>query len=158
MISLTQAMQKIHGIEQLDISKEEAEERIVYEELMTEQISLQQRKHRRMQENLPPNKFSSTEVKKILNLFPFQFTKDQQKGLKDIINDLGSTVPMMRLIQGDVGCGKTAIAFAAGILMNTNGFQVALMCPTESLARQHFKNYKRFSHAEKMPYSLGVQS
>ena len=52
MISLTQAMQKIHGIEQLDISKEEAEERIVYEELMTEQISLQQRKHRRMQENL----------------------------------------------------------------------------------------------------------
>ena len=149
MISLTQAMQKIHGIEQLDISKEEAEERIVYEELMTEQISLQQRKHRRMQENLLPNKFSSTEVKKTLNLFPFQFTKDQQKGLKDIIDDLGSTVPMMRLIQGDVGCGKTAIAFAAGILMNTNGFQVALMCPTESLARQHFKNLQKiFPHGK----------
>ena len=49
----------------------------------------------------------------------------------------------MRLIQGDVGCGKTAIAFAAGILMNSNDFQVALMCPTESLARQHYKNLNK---------------
>ena len=138
-----------------NVSEIECENRIVYEELMTEQISLQQRKYRRLQNKILPNHFAEKIIKNTLQKFPFTFTGDQQKCLNEIITDLSKTSPMMRLIQGDVGCGKTAIAFAAGILMNSNDFRVALMCPTESLARQHYKNLNKIYPGSQNALLLG---
>ncbi|MFB6291133.1 MAG: ATP-dependent DNA helicase RecG [Candidatus Bipolaricaulia bacterium] len=73
---------------------------------------------------------------------PFSLTEDQEVVLEEIIADLESSKPMNRLLQGDVGTGKTVIAAAAGYVTSTSGFQTALMAPTTVLAEQHFRNLK----------------
>ena len=74
-------------------------------------------------------------IKKIL---PFHPTPAQKRVLKEIAEDMGKPYPMRRLLQGDVGSGKTIVAFEAAIIAIENGYQVALMAPTEILAQQHF--------------------
>src|SRR5437016_12423875 len=80
------------------------------------------------------------DVKKIL---PFHPTAAQKRVLKEIVDDLKASYPMIRLMQGDVGSGKTIVAFEAIVIAVSNGFQAALMAPTEILAEQHFLNAKR---------------
>jgi ATP-dependent DNA helicase RecG len=79
-------------------------------------------------------------VKKVLSLLPFQLTADQRKALNEIARDLKGEHPMNRLLQGDVGCGKTAVATIVMMIAAENGYQSALMAPTEILAAQHFRN------------------
>tara|TARA_Y100001954_G_scaffold45419_1_gene47293 strand:+ start:3372 stop:5405 length:2034 start_codon:yes stop_codon:yes gene_type:complete len=81
-------------------------------------------------------------LKSILKLFPFDLTTDQSNVVNEIIKDLDSSKPMIRLLQGDVGTGKTCIAIIASVIAIQNNSQVALMCPTESLAQQHFIEFK----------------
>ena len=81
------------------------------------------------------------EIKKTL---PFDLTLAQQKVLKDIFSDLQSPHPMHRLLQGDVGCGKTVIALMSALVCAKAGYQTAIMVPTEILAEQHYKNASRF--------------
>jgi ATP-dependent DNA helicase RecG len=79
-------------------------------------------------------------VKRIL---PFHPTNAQKRVLKEIVDDLSRPVPMNRLLQGDVGCGKTIVALEAGAVAIENGYQVALLAPTEILAEQHYFNTRR---------------
>lgn len=79
-------------------------------------------------------------IKKFLNSLPFQLTKAQLKVLHEIRKDLESDKPMNRLLQGDVGSGKTIVALIAMLIVVTNGCQAILMAPTEILADQHYKN------------------
>src|SRR5205807_7433976 len=79
-------------------------------------------------------------IKKIL---PFHPTPAQKRVLKQIADDMGKPYPMRRLLQGDVGSGKTIVAFEAAIIAIENGYQVALMAPTEILAQQHYFNARR---------------
>lgn len=74
---------------------------------------------------------------------PFKLTDAQKKALKDIFNDMKSSKQMNRLLQGDVGSGKTVIAFISGVLAVKNGYQVAFISPTEILAEQHYNNFKK---------------
>ena len=83
---------------------------------------------------------------KILNKLEFTLTKDQFKTLQEINSDLSSTNKMFRLLQGDVGSGKTIVSLLASYNTINSGFQVAFMAPTEILARQHF-NFARFKRA-----------
>src|SRR5207237_6253237 len=80
------------------------------------------------------------QVKMIL---PFHPTAAQKRVLKQIVDDLKAPYPMIRLLQGDVGSGKTIVAFETIVIAVSNGFQAALMAPTEILAEQHFLNAKR---------------
>ena len=77
--------------------------------------------------------------KKLTSLLPFSLTKDQLTALNDIYKDLNSSSPMFRLLQGDVGSGKTIVAFYSLIHVVEANYQGALMAPTEVLAKQHFK-------------------
>src|SRR2546427_9189085 len=76
-------------------------------------------------------------------ILPFHPTGAQKRVLKEIVEDLKAEYPMIRLLQGDVGSGKTIVAFEAIVISVSNGFQAALMAPTEILAEQHFLNAKR---------------
>src|SRR5206468_6075059 len=79
-------------------------------------------------------------IKKIL---PFHPTAAQKRVLKEIASDMEKPFPMRRLLQGDVGSGKTIVAFEAAIIAVENGYQVALMAPTEILATQHYLSARR---------------
>lgn len=76
--------------------------------------------------------------------FPFELTGDQKKALEEIKLDLKKEIPMHRLVQGDVGSGKTAVAFSALIQCAANGYQGAMLAPTQILANQHFENFCKF--------------
>ena len=88
-------------------------------------------------------KFSEETQKKIINKLDFDLTNDQKKSLKDINKDLNSKSKMFRLLQGDVGSGKTIVSLLSALNVINSGFQVAFMAPTEILARQHFNLAKR---------------
>ncbi|WP_208438359.1 DEAD/DEAH box helicase, partial [Bartonella taylorii] len=77
-------------------------------------------------------------TKKLLHALPFQLKNGQREAIKDIANDLASPEPMLKLLQGDVGAGKTVVALIAMAQIAENAGQSALMAPTEVLARQHF--------------------
>ncbi|MEJ5165960.1 MAG: ATP-dependent DNA helicase RecG [Thermoanaerobaculia bacterium] len=81
--------------------------------------------------------------KKVREVLPFKLTEDQKKVLKEIASDLSSSKPMYRLLQGDVGCGKTIIALISSIIALENGYQVAFMAPTSILAEQHFERFSK---------------
>ena len=78
-----------------------------------------------------------------LDQLPFKLTNGQEFALKDILSDLTQTIPMHRLLQGDVGAGKTVVAAIAAIQAIGNGYQVALMAPTEILANQHYQSFTK---------------
>ena len=79
----------------------------------------------------------------MINNLPFELTKDQLKSVKDIYDDLISNNRMNRLLQGDVGSGKTIVSFIALYINYLSGYQGALMAPTEILASQHFTNFQK---------------
>lgn len=85
--------------------------------------------------------FPNTDTKRLLNSLPFSLTNAQKKVIKEIKADFSSGKLMNRLVQGDVGSGKTAVAQAAAYISANNGFQTALMAPTELLAKQHFESF-----------------
>ena len=94
------------------------------------------------QGNKPVRIFDTEKIKAKLKQLPFTFTKDQLQALNDILKDLSSPKPMYRLVQGDVGCGKTAVAVFALYAAVLAGYQAALLAPTEILARQHLQSLK----------------
>ncbi len=92
--------------------------------------------------SIPEDLFSS-----FRNFFPFSLTQDQVKSVKEIVKDLKSGRPMSRLLQGDVGCGKTLIAAVASYITIHNNYQVAVMVPTQVLAQQHYEYFLSLSQS-----------
>src|SRR5207249_5702070 len=87
-------------------------------------------------------------------VLPFKLTAGQRRALKDIVDDLQRPQPMNRLLQGDVGVGKTIVALLAALVVMENGLQVAFMAPTEILAEQHFLNISRLLQASHFRVAL----
>ena len=116
---------------------EAARGRFIFEELFLSQVLVYLRKAKRVFQTGANFKILKSTIDKIRNNLGFKLTLSQEKSLAEIVADLGKSYPMHRILQGDVGCGKTAIAtFAIGICADC-GFQAALMVPTEVLAFQH---------------------
>ena len=116
-----------------------ARRRLVFDELLCSQMAMFQIKGRiKQQKGFMLNDVSTEAFTQSL---PFKFTKAQQAALDDILRDMQNSYVMNRLIQGDVGSGKTAVAMAAAFAVINSGFQAALMAPTEVLARQHFNSF-----------------
>lgn len=113
--------------------------RVQLEELLAQQISLQRAHSERQKRPAPEIPVGSKLVEKLLKLLPFKLTQAQLRCWHQISSDLNKTYPMNRLLQGDVGSGKTAVAALAAASAIDSGYQVALMAPTEILAEQHYR-------------------
>ncbi len=146
---LSQAFQILHGIkspkEITATSIMKATERLAYEEFYADQLKIITRRRFIKKKVAPIISFKNDH--EIRSNLPYLLTDDQTKAIEEIHSDLESGHPMMRMLQGDVGCGKTIVAFMVAINCIQQGFQVALMCPTEALALQHIRSFKSlFSH------------
>jgi len=123
----------------------DSKKRLVFDELFLLQIKFLIRK-RKKNKNVIAKKLPQKKslLKEFLNAFPFELTKSQENVLNEIKEDLSNPVPMSRLLQGDVGSGKTIIAIASLLLVIEKNLQGAFMVPTEVLAEQHYKNLLKY--------------
>ena len=135
------AIRAIHFPESLQQAAE-AKRRLVFEELL--QLSLGIKLRRQGKRQTGGNAFADTDFSAFLNALPFAPTGAQLRCIQQIAADLAKAEPMNRLLQGDVGSGKTAVAAAAVYLAAANGMQSAVMAPTEVLAEQHAETFRRF--------------
>ncbi|WP_372740930.1 ATP-dependent DNA helicase RecG [Neptunomonas sp.] len=121
-----------------------AQRRLAFEELLAHHLTLLQLRHK-VQENgaplLPPRHQLTAEF---LTQLPFRLTTAQQRVGEEVSADLTKPLPMLRLVQGDVGSGKTVVAALAALQTVENGYQAAVMAPTEILAEQHFINFSQW--------------
>jgi len=149
LIPPREALWKVHwpeageSFEDLQTAHTPAHIRLIFEELFFVELGLElKRREQKAQTGIAfqLNENVRAAIKKIL---PFHPTEAQKKVLKEIAADMGKPSPMRRLLQGDVGSGKTIVAFEAAIIAIENGYQVALMAPTEILAQQHYFSARR---------------
>lgn len=142
--SWRQAIQAAHMPQhKKDLSLESpARQRLVFDELLAQHITLQQsvRANRGVARALPATQLRE----RLLETFPFRLTASQTKAIAEIGQEMCKTTPMLRLLQGDVGSGKTAVALAASVQAIDSGYQVAFLAPTDILAMQHFNAMQKF--------------
>jgi ATP-dependent DNA helicase RecG len=138
LLELPVAISQAHYPENED-TKDKARVRLAFDELFLLQLGVMSKK-RQWQESRPGTPFDvkKTVLKQFLGSLPFTLTSAQDKVLGEILSDLSQTRPMCRLLQGEVGSGKTVVAAAALLVAAANGYQGAFMAPTEILAEQHF--------------------
>src|SRR5206468_5719075 len=136
-------------------SLEQARRRFIYQELLVLQLALAIRKWRLAhQRQAPPLPTSSKIDARITRLFAFELTAAQRQAIDEIAADMARSFPMNRLLQGDVGSGKTVVAMYAMLLAVAHGYQAALMAPTEILARQHLQTLATALAASKVRLAL----
>lgn len=121
-----------------------AQQRLIFEELLTHQLSLQRLREQIRSQRAIACSPSKTLIPTYLKTLPFAPTKAQQRVFQEISYDLAQPIPMLRLVQGDVGAGKTVVAALSALQMIEKDYQVALMAPTEILAEQHFATFKQW--------------
>lgn len=140
LISLDRAIRQIHFPDS-DEDMQKARYRLIFEELLTLQLGLLKLKGRNKAEtNL---KITADFTEEFKSLLPFEMTNAQQRAIKDCLSDMAGDYPMSRLLQGDVGSGKTAVAAGLCYSVIKNGYQCALMAPTEILAVQHYEGLSK---------------
>lgn len=137
LVGLSEAIKQIHFPDSNKLL-EAAKRRLAFDELLLLQINAQANKKKWVENLSYQIKFDESGIKKFVASLPFTLTKDQKKAAWEIFKDLDKGSPMNRLLEGDVGSGKTVVAVMAMQLAATQGFQSVLMAPTEILARQHF--------------------
>ncbi|MFP1763932.1 ATP-dependent DNA helicase RecG [Lonsdalea quercina] len=150
MISLTEALHTLHRpppdmqLSELEQGKHPAQQRLIMEELLAHNLSMLAARagaQRHLALALPPR---DTLKQQLLAALPFSPTRAQERVVAEIEQDLNHPYPMMRLVQGDVGSGKTLVAALAALRAIAHGKQVALMAPTELLAEQHAHNFRQW--------------
>ncbi len=147
LCSRARALSEIHfpppesKLEDYAASRSEAHRRLIFEEFFWLSFVLRYRRGMiSAQPKGPKFKIDDSIRKSLADILPFTLTDAQQRVVKEIFADMGSNSSMNRLIQGDVGSGKTIVAFMAAYAAVRNGYQAVLMAPTEILAEQHYKN------------------
>jgi ATP-dependent DNA helicase RecG len=121
--------------------------RLAFEELLSHRLCMRLSRVTSNQKLAPQFQLNGQLSHDFLGLLPFTLTKGQQLASLDINNDMTTSRPMLRLLQGDVGSGKTVVAALSALNAINNGYQVAIMAPTEILAEQHFRNFQQWFNA-----------
>jgi ATP-dependent DNA helicase RecG len=142
-------------LDALNAFRSSAHHRLIFEEFFLFQLGIVLRK-RRAEADLKPRSVVITAPirESARRVLPFKLTGDQKKAVAEIVQDMQRPQPMNRLLQGDVGSGKTIVALMAAIVAMENGFQVAFMAPTEILAEQHFINIRRLLESSRFRMAL----
>jgi len=131
-----------------------AQRRLAFEELLAHQLSLRLLRQTIKADPAEPLRDSEQLESRLLKSLPFALTGAQRRALDEVDRDLAADRPMVRLVQGDVGCGKTVVAAAAAARTVGSGLQVAFMAPTELLAEQHAKNFEQWFRPLEIPVAL----
>lgn len=158
LVTQYRLMPRKEAIQAIHFPKDEkqcafARRRLVYEELFLFQLKLQLQKYSSKQQPIGiAQQIDTNKIEQFIHALPFELTNAQRRVVNEILNDLRSPGVMNRLLQGDVGSGKTVVAAIALYATCTAGFQGALMVPTEILAEQHVKTLKRLLE----PFGLHV--
>ncbi len=148
--NLRQALQALHqptaevSVGQLLGRNHPAQQRLIFEELLAHHLSLRKMREQQKQSLGIPFSSNSDYFDRLTSGLPFDLTDAQNRVIAEINQDLAKAWPMSRLVQGDVGSGKTLVAAAAALSAIEAGYQVALMAPTEILAEQHFKSFSEW--------------
>jgi ATP-dependent DNA helicase RecG len=129
---------------QLTLGKHPAQQRLAFEELLTQHLSLKRMRAAVRRRHAPRLGGDGSLRAQLLGGLPFQLTAAQQRVSAEVARDLAQAKPMLRLVQGDVGSGKTVVAALAALAAVEAGHQVALMAPTELLAEQHLHNFRHW--------------
>ena len=147
---------RLHNPENLsDIDKESKfYKRLAYDEIFSNFLIFSEIKKRIKKLQKKPKTINNIILTNIKKKLSFQLTQGQEKVLDEIFNDLSSVKKMLRVLQGDVGSGKTVVAMLAGATVVKSGYQVAFLCPTDLLAKQHYKLFKTILADENINISL----
>ena len=149
LVSPGESLWKVHwpdageSITDLQSSRTPAHVRLIFEELFFLELGLELRRRQQKSQSGISFQLDDRVREAIKKILPFHPTNAQKRVLKEIASDMQTPFPMRRLLQGDVGSGKTIVALQAAIIAIENGYQVALMAPTEILAQQHFFSARR---------------
>ena len=154
--SWSSSIKKLHNPEtNEDINKNSNYyERLAFDEILSNLLLFKKIRKRIIKKTKINKEISKEYLNTIQEKLPFKLTNDQIKVINEISIDLGSSKKMMRLLQGDVGCGKTIVAFITAACVIKNDYQVAIMAPTEILAMQHYKLFKNLFKDENINVEL----
>ncbi len=142
LLPINVALEAIHRPKTMD-EAQAARDRFILQELLVYQLALAVRRQKQSSHQAAPSIVASAAIHhRIVSRLGLTLTHDQQQAIDEICRDMQKTSPMNRLLQGDVGSGKTAVAVYAMLLAVANGYQATFMAPTEILARQHYERLK----------------
>ena len=147
---LDEAINAVHfppegnSVDDLNSGETRAHKRLSFEEFFLLEIGLAMKKMSTDKERGIAFNANGVLLDKLSSILPYKLTPSQQRVINEIKADMADPHPMNRLLQGDVGCGKTAVALSAMLIAVENGYQAALMAPTEVLAEQHYRNIKTY--------------
>ncbi|HET8763732.1 MAG TPA: ATP-dependent DNA helicase RecG, partial [Rhodanobacter sp.] len=150
LTSLREALLAVHRpppdvrLELLQQGRHGAQQRLAFEELLTQHLSLKRMRAAVQRRGAPPLHGEGRLRRELLAVLPFALTAAQQRVEAEVRRDLAQSSPMLRLVQGDVGSGKTVVAALAALAAVESGRQVALVAPTELLAEQHLRNFRHW--------------
>lgn len=153
LIDLNEAIEQIHFPEN-KTALSQAQKRLQFNQLFLLQLHQQLIKQSLQNHQAPQIEFKEKEIKKFVNNLPFTLTPDQKRSAWEIIKNLANSTPMNRLLDGDVGSGKTVVATMAAYNVTLNNYQVALMAPTTILAQQHLQTINKLLPKTKLSYCL----
>lgn len=154
---ITEALSIVHNpplsidATHLEQGKHPAQSRLIIEELLAYQLSMQLNRNFRSKKQAYPLHCHENDINQFITQLPFSLTSAQRRAITEINGDMQKARPMMRLIQGDVGSGKTLAAASAAFQAINNNKQVVLIAPTEILAEQHYHNFKQWFAAFSIP-------
>jgi ATP-dependent DNA helicase RecG len=150
LTSLREALLYVHRpppdapLTQLMLGRHPAQQRLAFEELLAQHLSLRRLREAVRLRHAPALVVDRALQRRFLATLAFKLTSAQQRVSAEVAGDLAQTRPMLRLVQGDVGSGKTVVAALAALAAVASGHQVALMAPTELLAEQHLHNFRQW--------------
>lgn len=153
--SLKSSLFFIHTPQKLS-DAEAARKRFSFEEIFFIQLARMKERREHDKHHSFGIKINERELKDFVSIFPFELTPAQKKSISHIVADFAKPTAMSRLLEGDVGSGKTAVAVVAAYAAVKNGYQVAYMAPTEILAQQHFKSFINYFSQLRLTTKIGL--
>ncbi|MCX5707423.1 MAG: ATP-dependent DNA helicase RecG, partial [Candidatus Omnitrophica bacterium] len=155
LLNLSESLANIHFPE-TELKRKDAYTRLAFEEFFIFQLPLAIRKFKKKDSPGIAHKADAKLAREFIKALPFELTDSQKQVVKEITADMASPQPMQRLLQGDVGSGKTVVATIAGMIAIDGNYQVAFMVPTEILAQQHYEKIKFQISNSRLPREIKV--